>query len=105
MGWFTKKDTPESLARKFSDYFEMFEHSVLGYIFKFHGNDGNDITFCENTSARKVILKRNYSGIELIKYDKEDNIIFKSDRSVILSDDDDVVFKAIHQLYFEEMPE
>lgn len=105
MGWFTSKETPESLERKFSDYFSMFENTFMGFVFKFHDNDGKDITFKENTGSRNVLLKRNFDRIELIKYDENNNIIFKNQKRVYRADDDGVVIKAIHELYVIEMPQ
>jgi hypothetical protein len=105
MGWFNKKETPESLERKFPDYFKMFENSIMGFIFKFHDNDGNDITFKENTESRNVLLKRNFERIELIKYDKMNNVVFRNQKKVFRADDDKDVIKAIHELYFKEMPQ
>ncbi len=105
MGWFSSKETPESLERKFPDYFAMFENTIMGFIFKFHENDGKDITFKENTESRNVLLKRNFERIELIKYDKNNNVVFRSQKRVFRADDDKDVIKAMHELYVNEMPQ
>lgn len=103
MGWFNNKETPEILEKRFSGYFEMFENTVLGYVFSFHDNDGKVITFKENTGSRNVFLKRDYDQIELIKLDDDNNVIFKKSKWLSLSAYDKEVIDAIHDLYTKEM--